>query len=223
MNPFEYLDTLEKIQLKKIQDDNKQNYTKEEVMKLLKKTSIGFRKAIYNGEYILNLDILQKDNIIVNDTEFAIQKLITEDNKYLLFIQVTDIIDETFTDKDFDVMVNEIQKAIKKTNNVVGVVLLPSNMEISLVTAKLETLSYAKSLEFTEEDLKTISDLGFVEPDDNGIMDYRPVILEDMINQGINTSIIPIEQWEVKQDNSTSSVSNISKRNILDTYYDYKG
>lgn len=179
MNPLEYLDALEEMQLSKIKQDSKQQYTKDEVINLLKEVGIGYRKSIYNGEYILNLDTLQKSNITIKDTEFAIQKIITDDDKYLLFIQITDILDESFSEEDLAIMAEEIQRAVKKSNNIAGVVILPSNMEISLITAKLETLSYAKTLKFTEQDFDFIKSLN-LKPDENGVIDYRKTIIETL-------------------------------------------
>lgn len=179
MNPLEYLDALEEMQLSKIKQDSKQQYTKDEVINLLKEVGIGYRKSIYNGEYILNLETLQKSNIEIKETEFAIQKLVTDDDKYLLFIQITDILDESFSDEDLSIMTEEIQKAVKKSNNIAGVVILPSNMEISLITAKLDTLSYAKTLKFSEQELDFIKSLN-LEPDENGVIDYRKSIIETL-------------------------------------------
>lgn len=179
MNPLEYLDALEEMQLSKIKQDSKQQYTKDEVINLLKEVGIGYKKSIYNGEYILNLDTLQKSNITIKETEFAIQKLVTDDDKYLLFIQITDILDESFSDEDLSIMAEEIQKAVKKSNNIAGVVILPSNMEISLITAKLDTLSYAKTLKFSEQELDFIKSLN-LEPDENGVIYYRKPIIETL-------------------------------------------
>lgn len=216
MNPLEYLDALEEMQLSKIKQDSKQQYTKDEVINLLKEVSIGYRKSIYNGEYILNLDTLQKSNIEIKETEFAIQKLVTDDDKYLLFIQITDILDESFGEEDLTIMAEEIQRAVKKSNNIAGVVILPSNMEISLITAKLDTLSYAKTLKFSEQDLDFIKSLN-LEPDENGVIDYRKSIIEtlgDYYKDNITSSV----------DKSGSPYINLSfspnkTSSVLDKYF----
>ena len=217
MNPLEYLDALEEMQLSKIKQDGKQQYTKDEVISLLKEIGIGYRKSIYNGEYILNLETLQKSNIEIKETEFAIQKLVTDDDKYLLFIQITDILDESFSDEDLSIMAEEIQKAVKKSNNIAGVVILPSNMEISLITAKLDTLSYAKTLKFSEQDLDFIKSLN-LEPDENGVIDYRKSIIKtlgDYYKDNITSSV----------DKSGSPYINLSfspnkTSSVLDKYFD---
>ena len=217
MNPLEYLDVLEKMQLSKIKKDSKQQYTKDEVINLLKEVGIGYRKSIYNGEYILNLDTLQKSNITIKDTEFAIQKIITDDDKYLLFIQITDILDESFGDEDLAIMSEEIQKAVRKSNNIAGVVILPSNMEISLITAKLDTLSYAKTLKFSEQDLDFIKNLN-LEPDENGVIDYRKPIIEtlgDYYKDNITSSIDKSESPYINLSFSPNKTSS-----VLDKYFD---
>ena len=217
MNPLEYLDVLEEMQLSKIKQDSKQQYTKDEVINLLKEIGIGYRKSIYNGEYILNLETLQKSNITIKETEFAIQKLVTDDDKYLLFIQITDILDESFGDEDLAIMSEEIQKAVRKSNNIAGVVILPSNMEISLITAKLNTLSYAKTLKFSEQDLDFIKSLN-LKPDENGVIDYRKSTIEtlgdyykDNITSSVNKSESPYINLSFSPNNASS---------VLDKYFD---
>lgn len=217
MNPLEYLDALEEMQLSKIKQDSKQQYTKDEVINLLKEVGIGYRKSIYNGEYILNLDTLQKSNITIKDTEFAIQKIVTDDDKYLLFIQITDILDESFGEEDLAIMAEEIQRAVKKSNNIAGVVILPSNMEISLITAKLDTLSYAKTLKFSEQDLDFIKSLN-LEPDENGVIDYRKSIIEtlgDYYKDNITSSVDKSESPYINLSFSPNKTSS-----VLDKYFD---
>lgn len=216
MNPLEYLDALEEMQLSKIKQDSKQQYTKDEVINLLKEVGIGYRKSIYNGEYILNLDTLQKSNITIKDTEFAIQKIITDDDKYLLFIQITDILDESFSEEDLAIMAEEIQRAVKKSNNIAGVVILPSNMEISLITAKLETLSYAKTLKFTEQDFDFIKSLN-LKPDENGVIDYRKTIIETLGDYYKNEATAS-DNFASPYTTLSSSLNNRSS-SVLDKYF----
>ena len=216
MNPLEYLDVLEEMQLSKIKQDSKQQYTKDEVINLLKEVGIGYRKSIYNGEYILNLDTLQKSNITIKDTEFAIQKIITDDDKYLLFIQITDILDESFGEEDLAIMSEEIQKAVRKSNNIAGVVILPSNMEISLITAKLETLSYAKTLKFTEQDFDFIKSLN-LKLDENGVIDYRKTIIETLGDYYKNESTAS-DNFASSYTTLSSSLNNRSS-SVLDKYF----
>ena len=153
MNPFDFLDCIESKKDNEILNGEKEEYTKEEVSKLLKEMSLEFRKAIYNGEHIFNLETVDSRTVTIADDEYSIKTLITEDNKYLLFVQVLDI-NEDYTDSDSQILAEEIQKAVSTSTNIAGVIVLPPNLEISLITAKLNTLTYANSLNFTEQDLE---------------------------------------------------------------------
>lgn len=179
MNPLEFLDALETIQLDKLQLDNKKEYTKEEVIALIKEIGIKYRKAIFNGEYIMNIEAIDKSNVTIADEEFSIQKLITEDDKYLLFVQITDVL-EDITDSDMSILAEEISKSVNKSSNIAGVVLLPPKMEISLITAKLETLSYGESLNLTDEDNIIIDKIDNIKINNINTSSY--------INRGNNTS-----------------------------------
>lgn len=152
MNPLEFLDMLETIQLDKIQLDNKNEYTKEEVINLLKEVGLNYRKAIFYGEYIFNLESSNEDVVVVDDKEYTVQKLVTSDDKYLLFLQINNVPDN-FTQSDLQILSEEINKSVKKVDNIAGVLILQPGMDISLITAKLETnYSYADTLNLTDED-----------------------------------------------------------------------
>ena len=185
--------------------------------KIVQEWGLGYLKSIYNGEYILNLETLQKSNIEIKETEFAIQKLVTDDDKYLLFIQITDILDESFGDEDLAIMSEEIQKAVRKSNNIAGVVILPSNMEISLITAKLDTLSYAKTLKFSEQDLDFIKSLN-LKPDENGVIDYRKPIIETLGNYYKDNITSCVDKSESPYINLSFSPNKTSS--VLDKYFD---
>lgn len=158
MNPLEFLDALETIQLDKIQLDNKNEYTKEEVINLLKEVGLNYRKAIFNGEYIFNLESSNEDVVVVDDKEYTVQKLVTSDDKYLLFLQINNEPDN-FTQSDLQILSEEINKSVKKVDNIAGVLILQPGMDISLITAKLETNSYADTLNLTDEDRIIIQDI----------------------------------------------------------------
>lgn len=159
MNPLEFLDALETIQLDKIQLDNKNEYTKEEVINLLKEVGLNYRKAIFNGEYIFNLESSSnEDVVVVDDKEYTVQKLVTSDDKYLLFLQINNEPDN-FTQSDLQILSEEINKSVKKVDNIAGVLILQPGMDISLITAKLETNSYADTLNLTDEDRIIIQDI----------------------------------------------------------------
>ena len=88
MNPLEYFDFLETQQIDKIKLDSKEQYTKAEVIKLIDSMAINYRKAIYNGEYIFDIEALDNSHITIKDEEFSVQKLTTHDDKLLLFLQM---------------------------------------------------------------------------------------------------------------------------------------
>lgn len=209
MNPLDYFDALEKIELNKIQKDSKTQYTKDEVMNLLKHIGIIYRKSIYNGEYIFNIETADKQNVCINNTEYAVQKLLTDDNKYLLFIQLTDVLDEDFGESDVELMAEEISKAAKKSGNISGVILLPPNMDISLITAKLETLSYSKSLNFTAQELKIFEEFYSNTKIHSDIYPYT-----DTINYTINhpSSGSSINYRYIKKSTNTAN-------SVFDKYY----
>ncbi len=50
-------------------------------------------------------------------------------------------------------MAEEISKAASKSNNIAGVIILPPNMEISLITARLKALYNSDELYFFQEEL----------------------------------------------------------------------
>lgn len=161
MNPLEYFDFLETQQIDKINLDSKEQYTKDEVIKLIDSMAINYRKAIYNGEYIFDIEALDNSHITIKDEEFSVQKLTTHDDKLLLFLQMQNV-SSSFSQIDLEIMVEEISKAANKSKNIAGVVLLPPDIEISLITAKLETLSYATDiLQFTEEEMKNFNSLKY--------------------------------------------------------------
>lgn len=158
MNPLEYITALETKQLETILSDNsKEQYTKDEVIKILKDIGTEYRKAIYNGEYIFDIETLNKQDIKIKDREFSVQKLITHDDKYLLFLQITDI-DNTLDELDIETMAAEINEAMKKTTNVAGVIILPPNTDISLISAKLDYKVKQTNLKFNDEDFDILDE-----------------------------------------------------------------
>lgn len=157
MDPLEYVDALHNMRYKNIQENSKEQYTKEEVLNMLNDISLDFKKAIYNGEYIFDIESLDNSSVKINDTEFSVQKLVTHDDKYLLFVQITDILDDSFGESDIQILAEEISKAVKKTDNIAGVMILPPNMNTTLITAKLNALpkDFSNVLQFDLDTLDT--------------------------------------------------------------------
>ena len=69
MNPWEYLRTVFGKRKGKILADNKTQYTKDEVLAILDEVNTEFKKAIYNGEYIFNIETVNGQEIKINDTD----------------------------------------------------------------------------------------------------------------------------------------------------------
>ena len=90
-------------------------------------------------------------------------------------------------------------------------------MEISLITAKLDTLSYAKTLKFSEQDLDFIKSLN-LKPDENGVIDYRKSIIEtlgDYYKDNITSSVDKSESPYINLSFSPNKTSS-----VLDKYFD---
>ena len=152
MDPLEMLDTFEEAAVKKIVFSKQKIYSKDEVTRLLKKAYSEGRQAIHKGEYILTLEDVDSNLATVSGKEFSIQKLITEDNKYLLIVQVVDIDGDPFTDSDYSILSEELTNAAKIAGNISGVVIIPPGINLSLVTAKLDTDTYANSIGLFKKD-----------------------------------------------------------------------
>lgn len=195
MNPLEFLDALETIQLDKIQLDNKNEYTKEEVINLLKEVGLNYRKAIFNGEYIFNLESSNEDVVVVDDKEYTVQKLVTSDDKYLLFLQINNEPDN-FTQSDLQILSEEINKSVKKVDNIAGVLILQPGMDISLITAKLETNSYADTLNLTDEDRIIIQD----------IINNADSIIDDTSKKKYFTKYYNYSSYYSKDNTSSTSI-----------------
>lgn len=152
MNPLEYFGTLHTMAMDKITIDTKESYTKEEVIELMDKLGENYRKAIFNSSYIFNVEELNGNVVSIKDEEYTVKKLLTEEGKYLLFIQLGER-DEPITDTDIQILAEEIQKGIAKSSNISGVVIVPPNMDVSLITASIDRDADIAGLEFTEEEL----------------------------------------------------------------------
>lgn len=151
MNPLKIIDTLEEAFINKITSSNQIDFTQEEIVELVKKAYSDGRQAIFKGEYILNLEDIDSNIVTVSGKEYAIQKLIAENNKYLLIVQVSDTSGESFIDTDYAILMEELKNAAKIAGNVSGIIIIPPTMQLSLVTAKIDTDSYAKSIGLFDE------------------------------------------------------------------------
>lgn len=158
MNPLEFFGTLHTMLTDKIQTSNKESFTKEEVLKIIDKMGQNFRKAIHNSSYVFNIEELNGNVVSIQDDEYTIKKLLTEEGKYLLFVQLGER-DEPITDTDIQILAEEIQKGISKSSNISGVIIVPPNMDVSLITASIDEKSDIQGLDFTEEELVKLKEL----------------------------------------------------------------
>jgi len=158
MNPLEFYGVLHTALTDKIQMSNKETFTKEEVLKMLDKIGENYKKAICNGSYIFNIEELNGNSVTIEDDEYVVKKLLTEENKSLLFIQVAEK-EDPITDSDIQILAEAIQKGVAKSSNISGVIIVPPNMDVSLITASLDKYQDIKGLEFTETEIDMISKL----------------------------------------------------------------
>lgn len=158
MNPLDFFGTLHTMLTDKIQTSNKESFTKEEVLKMIDKLGDNYKKAIYNGSYIFNIEDINGNAVSINDEEYVIKKLLSEDNKYLLFVQLGER-DDPITDTDIQILAEEIQKGIAKSSNISGVIIVPPNMDVSLITASIDKETDIQGLEFTEDELDMLKKL----------------------------------------------------------------
>ena len=159
MDPLKMIDTLEETAIKNIALSKQKIYSKDEVTSLLNKAYFDGRQAICKGEYILNLEDIDSNIATVSGKEYSIQKLITEDNKYLLIVQVSDTDGDPFTDSDYSILSEELTNAAKIAGNISGVVIIPPGINLSLIIAKLDTDKYANAIGLFEEDTTDFTEM----------------------------------------------------------------
>lgn len=155
MNPLDFIDIYEQQAKAKIQGQT--TFTSYEVEQMIMNFANLTRKAVYNGEFVFSLEDIDNQVITVSDTQFNMRKIMTENNKHVLILQMLNCTD--IVDTDFEMLSEQIKEAAQATGNVAGVLILPPNFELSLFTAKTDIKSYASSLGFTKEDLKLMEEI----------------------------------------------------------------
>lgn len=161
MNPLDFIDAYEHQLLSKITKDkinnNKTLYTEEEVIKIINEMSEKARAAIYNGEFIFNLEDINNQTITVDDKSFNMKKILSKNDGFILILQMTDVPEGEMTYSDLDILSDQISEAVKKAKNIEGVLILPPNFDIALLTAKTNIKDYgSKLLDLTAEDLQEL-------------------------------------------------------------------
>lgn len=144
MNPLELIDIYEAQELNKIKE--RTTFGVDEVEQIIRNMANQARNAIYNGEFIFNLEDVENESITVSDNDFNMKKLISKEDGFILLLQMTNVPDGSLTSTDMEILAEQLGEAVKKTKNVHGVLLLPPNFEISLLTAVTNIKDYGTTL-----------------------------------------------------------------------------
>ena len=91
-----------------------------------------------NGE----LESFTGEKVTIDNATYGITKMLTENNNYMMFVQMLDVPEEDMTQTDMSQLANVLQKVVHNNPNINGVVLLPPNYEITLMSGKLNTSDY---------------------------------------------------------------------------------
>lgn len=157
MNPLEMIDIRQKQMLNSIQPAI---YSDTHVKELLV-TAFAFAKQAYmSGEFIFELESFDSEQLKIDNTNYKVSKILTEDNKYTMVIQMLNVPEGDMTSTDREQLANALKQAIHNNPHISGVVLLPENYEITLMTAKLNTKDYEVPVELSEEDVDKLVNMG---------------------------------------------------------------
>ena len=131
MNPLEYTDAVLKIQENKILSDEKTEYTKDEVLKIIEEMNLQQKKAIFNSDFIFDVEFINGDTAVIKDEEYTIKKMLVDNEKYVIFLQTSC--------EDVEMLRSSVSEILKVSSNILGVFIVSSKDDIGLVTAKLKT------------------------------------------------------------------------------------
>lgn len=156
MNPLEIIDIRQQQMLNTLNQDT---YSNTEVSELLIKAFAFAKQAYVTGEFIFELESFSGEKVTIDNATYNITKMLTEDNKYMMFVQMLDIPEGDMTQTDMSQLANVLKKVAHNNPNINGVVLLPPNYEITLMSGKLNTSDYEIPEPIDEDILKTFSTL----------------------------------------------------------------
>lgn len=156
MNPLEMIDIRQQQMLNSL---DKTIYDSTEVSKLLIKAFTFAKQAYITGDFIFELESFSGKKVTIDNATYDITKMLTDNNKYMLFVQMLDVPEEDMTATDMSQLVNVLKKVAHNNPNINGVVLLPPNYEITLMTGKLNTSDYEIPEPIDEDIFKTFSTL----------------------------------------------------------------
>lgn len=158
MNPFEMIDIREKQMFNSIPD--KGLYDSEDIKRMINQAFNFARQAYMNGEFIFELENVNSEKVTIDGATFRVSKMLANDNKYNMIVQMLDVPEGDMTQSDMSQLANVLKQATHKNPNINGVILLPPNYEITLMSAKLNTSDYEVPVELSEEDIKNIESMG---------------------------------------------------------------
>jgi hypothetical protein len=153
MNPLEIIDIKQQQILNTIVNNT---YSKAEVKDLIYKSFAIAKQAYMSGEFIFELESFDNEKVTIDNATYKVSKLLGEDSKYTMIVQMLDVPDGDMTLSDIEQLSSVLKKAVHNNPYISGVVLLPPNYDITLMTAKLNTSDYQFPISFSEEDIEQL-------------------------------------------------------------------
>lgn len=154
MNPLEMIDIRQRQMLNGINDGG--FYKSEDVKEFITKAFAFAKQAYMSGDFIFELESFDNETLTVDNTTYKVSKLLGDEDKYTMIVQMLNVPEGDMTVSDMEQLSNTLKKVVHKNPHINGVLLLPSNYDITLMTAKLNTSDYEMPHVFSEEDLKWI-------------------------------------------------------------------
>lgn len=154
MNPLEMIDIRQQQMLNSI--EYTKTYSGIQVQELLVKAFAFAKQAYMSGEFIFELESFNNEKVTINEAVYKVSKMLAEKDKYNIIVQMLDVPEGDMTQSDIAQLSNVFKQAIKNNPEVNGVILLPPNYEISLMSAKLNTSDYEVPVSLSAEALKQL-------------------------------------------------------------------
>lgn len=151
MNPLEMIDIKQQQMLNNINDNN--SYKSKDVKELLIKAFSFAKQAYMSGDFIFELESFDNDKVTVDGAVYKVSKMLAEKDKYNIIIQMMDVPEGDMTQSDMAQLSSVMKQAVHNNPNINGVILLPPNYDITLMSAKLNTSDYEFPVEFSEEEI----------------------------------------------------------------------
>ena len=153
MNPLEMIDIRQQQMLNGITETA---YNSQEVKELITKAFAFAKQAYMSGDFIFELESFDSDKVTVDGAVYKVSKMLAEKDKYNIIIQMLDVPEGDMTQSDMAQLSSVMKKAVHNNPNINGVILLPPNYEITLMSAKLNTSDYEIPVKFSEEEINSL-------------------------------------------------------------------